>query len=79
MPAKNTAVNIMILFTAPELSHLPPLQPYRHGGLGRCRQCRAGGAVCGRHLNILFLGIYHGYFTNTVYKVASSIPQVSPR
>jgi len=27
-------------------------------------------------LNILFLGIYHGYFTNTAYKVASSIPQV---
>ena len=27
-------------------------------------------------LNILFLGIYHGYFTNTVYKVAASIPQV---
>jgi hypothetical protein len=27
-------------------------------------------------LNILFLGIYHGYFTNTVYKVAASVPQV---
>jgi hypothetical protein len=27
-------------------------------------------------LNLFFLGIYHGYFTNTVYKVAASIPQV---
>jgi hypothetical protein len=26
--------------------------------------------------NILFLGVYHGYFTNTVYKVAASVPQV---
>ncbi|MCK5445510.1 MAG: hypothetical protein KAI73_07800, partial [Rhodospirillaceae bacterium] len=26
--------------------------------------------------NIFWLGIYHGYFTNTVYKVAASIPQV---
>jgi hypothetical protein len=27
-------------------------------------------------INILILGIYYGYFTNTVYKVAASIPQV---
>jgi cytochrome bd-type quinol oxidase subunit 1 len=27
-------------------------------------------------VNILFLGVYHGYYTNTVYKVAASIPQV---
>jgi hypothetical protein len=27
-------------------------------------------------VNIFILGIYHGYFTNTVYKVAASIPQV---
>ena len=26
--------------------------------------------------NLFFLGVYHGYFTNTVYKVAASIPQV---
>ena len=28
-------------------------------------------------LNLLFLDAYHSYFTNTVYKVASSIPQVA--
>ena len=27
--------------------------------------------------NIFFLGIYHGYFTNTVYKVGSSVMQVA--
>ena len=27
-------------------------------------------------INIFILGVYYGYFTNTVYKVAASIPQV---
>jgi hypothetical protein len=27
-------------------------------------------------INICYLGVYYGYYTNTVYKVASSVPQV---
>ncbi|MEE9195501.1 MAG: hypothetical protein V3U44_06640, partial [Alphaproteobacteria bacterium] len=76
MPAKNTAVNVMILFTA--LSFLI----YRRANrVPQVAWVKAGNAFqvalyASGVLNIFFLGIYHGYFTNTVYKVASSIPQV---
>ena len=76
MPAKNTAVNIMILFTA--LSFLI----YRRANrIATVSWVKAGNATqialfSAGIINIFFLGIYHGYFTNTVYKVASSIPQV---
>jgi cytochrome bd-type quinol oxidase subunit 1 len=76
MPAKNTAVNVMILFTA--LSFLI----YRRANrVPQVAWAKAGNAVqvalyASGIVNIFFLGIYHGYFTNTVYKVASSIPQV---
>ncbi len=76
MPAKNTAVNIMILATFVSFTL------YR-----RCNKVAtvswesAGNAVqvalfSAGIINILILGIYYGYFTNTVYKVAASIPQV---
>jgi cytochrome bd-type quinol oxidase subunit 1 len=76
MPAKNTAVNIMILFTS--LSFLfyrranktPTVSWAKTGNAIQIALFTAG------IVNILFLGIYHGYFTNTVYKVAASIPQV---
>jgi hypothetical protein len=76
MPAKNTAVNIMILFTA-----LSFLMYRRANRVATVSWVAAGNAVqaalfTAGILNILFLGIYHGYFTNTVYKVAASIPQV---
>jgi cytochrome bd-type quinol oxidase subunit 1 len=76
MPAKNTAVNIMILFTA--LSFLI----YRRANrIATVSWVKTGNAIqaalfTAGILNIFFLGIYHGYFTNTVYKVAASIPQV---
>ncbi len=77
MPAKNTAVNLMILFTA--LSFLI----YRRANrIATVSWAKAGNALqvalfASGIVNIFFLGIYHGYFTNTVYKVASSIPQVA--
>ncbi len=76
MPAKNTAVNLMILFTA--LSFMI----YRRANkIATVSWVKTGNAVqvalfAAGIINIMFLGIYHGYFTNTVYKVASSIPQV---
>ncbi len=76
MPAKNTAVNVMIIFTT--LSFMI----YRRANLiATVPWVKAGNALqialfTAGILNILFLGIYHGYFTNTVYKVAASIPQV---
>ncbi len=76
MPAKNTAVNLMIVATT--LSFLI----YRRANkIPVVSWTAAGNAVLvaiftAGILNIFFLGIYHGYFTNTVYKVAASIPQV---
>ncbi len=76
MPTKYIAVNVMILFTA-----LSFLMYRRANKIAVVSWVRAGNAIqaalfTAGLLNILFLGVYHGYFTNTVYKVASSIPQV---
>ena len=76
MPAKNTAVNLMILFTA-----LSFLYYRRANKVATVGWVKAGNAIqvalfTAGILNIFFLGVYHGYFTNTVYKVAASIPQV---
>jgi len=76
MPAKNTAVNIMILFTALSFlfyrrsNRIATVAWVKAGNTAQLALYTAGIA------NLLFLGVYHGYFTNTVYKVAASIPQV---
>ena len=76
MPAKNTAVNIMILFTALSFIFYRRCNkiatvPWAKAGNGAVIALFAAGII-----NILILGVYYGYFTNTVYKVAASIPQV---
>ncbi len=76
MPAKNTAVNLMILFT-----FLSFLYYRRSNKIPTVNWIPAGNALqvalfVAGITNILILGIYYGYFTNTVYKVAASIPQV---
>jgi len=77
MPAKNTAVNVMIIFTF--LSFLL----YRRSGRGPApaQWAQTGRAVQAAAFtaavaNIVWLGAWYGYHTNTVYKVASSVPQV---
>ncbi|MBI3916486.1 MAG: cytochrome ubiquinol oxidase subunit I [Betaproteobacteria bacterium] len=76
MPAKNIAVNAMILFTTLSFlmyrraNKIPTVSWVNAGNATQAALFTAG------LLNIFFLGVYHGYFTNTVYKVASSIPQV---
>ncbi|MEE9194976.1 MAG: cytochrome ubiquinol oxidase subunit I, partial [Alphaproteobacteria bacterium] len=77
MPAKNTAVNVMILFTS-----LSFIMYRRANKIATAPWARAGNAAqaalfSAGILNLLFLGIYHGYFTNTAYKVAASVPQVA--
>jgi cytochrome bd-type quinol oxidase subunit 1 len=76
MPAKNTAVNIMILFTC-----LSFILYRRSNKIATVAWAKAGNAAVtalflAGVVNILTLGVYYGYFTNTVYKVAASIPQV---
>jgi lysylphosphatidylglycerol synthetase-like protein (DUF2156 family) len=77
MPAKNIAVNIMLLFTF--LSFLLYRRAHRTPTV---RWARAGNAIeaalfTAAIANIIWLGVYYGYFTNSVYKVASSVPQVA--
>ena len=76
MPAKNTAVNLMILATFVSF-----LFYRRANKVATVSWVNAGNAVqvalfTAGVINIFILGIYYGYFTNTVYKIAASIPQV---
>jgi len=75
MPAKNTAVNLMLIFTFMSFQMF-----YRSGREPTVPWARAGNAVIGALyiagiVNIVLAGIY-GYITPTVYKVGASVPQV---
>ncbi len=77
MPAKNTAVNVMILATAVSF-----LIYRRANKIATVPWIKAGNAAqlalySAGVINIFILGVYHGYFTNTVFKVAASVPQVA--
>ncbi len=76
MPAKNTAVNFLLLGT-----FLSFMFYRRANKVATVSWATAGNAAqialfTVGLINIVFLGVYYGYFTNTVYKVAASIPQV---
>ena len=76
MPAKNIAVNLMLIMT------FLSFQLYRRSD----KEATVSWASMGNALlvaiyiaaivNIIFAGVYYGYFTNTVYKVGSSVTQV---
>ncbi|MEA3278262.1 MAG: cytochrome ubiquinol oxidase subunit I [Pseudomonadota bacterium] len=76
MPAKNIAVNLMLVVT------FLSFQLYRRSDkVATVKWERAGNALMGAIYvvaiaNIIFAGVYYGYFTNTVYKVGSSVMQV---
>lgn len=76
MPAKNTAVNFLLTFTFMSFMF------YRRANkVATVSWAAAGNAAqialfTAGLINIVILGVYYGYFTNTVYKVAASIPQV---
>ncbi len=76
MPAKNIAVNLMLVVT------FLSFQLYRRSDkVATVKWERAGNALMGAIyivaiVNIIFAGVYYGYFTNTVYKVGSSVMQV---
>jgi len=76
MPAKNIAVNLMLIAT------FLSFQLYRRSDkVAVVKWESAGNALLGAIyiiaiVNIIFLGVYYGYFTNTVYKVGSSVAQV---
>ncbi len=76
MPAKNIAVNLMLIFT------FLSFQLYRRSDKeATVSWAKAGNALMVAIyvvaiLNVIFAGVYYGYFTNTVYKVGSSVIQV---
>ena len=77
MPAKNTAVNIMLIFT-----FLSFMLYRRCNKIATVSWAATGNAIqiaifAAAIINIAVLGVYYGYFTNTVYKVASSVLQVA--
>jgi cytochrome c551/c552 len=77
MPAKNIAVNLMLIAT------FLSFQLYRRADrVATSRFAPLGNAALVAIYtvavaNILFTGVYYGYFTDTVYKVGSSVPQVA--
>ena len=76
MPAKNTAVNFLIVFT-----FLSFMFYRRANKIATVSWVTTGNALqialfTVGLINITLLGVYYGYFTNNVYKVAASIPQV---
>lgn len=76
MPAKNIAVNLMLIAT------FLSFQLYRRSDkVVTVSWEKAGNALLASIyivaiVNIIFAGVYYGYFTNTVYKVGSSVMQV---
>lgn len=77
MPAKNIAVNLMLIST------FLSFQLYRRADkVAVVSWEKAGNALMTSIyivavVNIIFAGVYYGYFTNTVYKVGSSVMQVA--
>ncbi|MCP4285104.1 MAG: cytochrome ubiquinol oxidase subunit I [Gammaproteobacteria bacterium] len=77
MPAKNIAVNLMLVVT------FLSFQIYRRSDkVATVSWAPAGNALMVAiyvvaMVNIIFAGVYYGYFTNTVYKVGSSVMQVA--
>ncbi|MDT8281550.1 MAG: cytochrome ubiquinol oxidase subunit I [Gammaproteobacteria bacterium] len=76
MPAKNIAVNLMLIST------FLSFQLYRRADkVATVSWERVGNALmvaiyAVAIVNVVFAGVYYGYFTNTVYKVGSSVMQV---
>ena len=76
MPAKNIAVNLMLIAT------FLSFQLYRRSDkIVTVSWARLGNALMVSIYviaiaNVIFAGFYYGYFTNTVYKVGSSVMQV---
>ncbi len=76
MPAKNVAVNLMLIFT------FLSFQLYNRSDKEfTVSWVSTGNAIMVAIyvvavINIIFVGVYYGYFSNTVYKVGSSVIQV---
>ncbi|MFQ5563948.1 MAG: cytochrome ubiquinol oxidase subunit I [Parvularculaceae bacterium] len=77
MPAKNIAVNLMLIAT------FLSFQLYRRSDKAATVSWEKTGNIVMAAIyavaivNVIFAGVYYGYFTNTVYKVGASVMQVA--
>ena len=76
MPAKNIAINVIILFTFISYilyrrSNLKPITSWAEEA-----KAAQAAVIVAAIANIVFIGVYYGYFTDNSYKMASSVPQV---
>lgn len=76
MPAKNTAVNIMIILTFLSFTLYKRANKIATVSWAATGSALQAAIFTMAIVNIVILGVYYGYFTNTVYKVAASVPQV---
>ncbi|MCK4846149.1 MAG: cytochrome ubiquinol oxidase subunit I [Deltaproteobacteria bacterium] len=76
MPAKNIAVNIMILATFISFifyRRAPREAVHKRAGSLKAIQAAVMTAAV---VNIIFVGVYYGYFADSTYKIISSVIQV---
>jgi hypothetical protein len=76
MPAKNIAVNLMILATFISFifyRRAPRVALHPRGDFFKAMQAAI---ITAAVLNIIFVGVYYGYFADSTYKIVSSVIQV---
>ncbi len=76
MPAKNIAVNLMLVFTFLSFQLYRRADKVATVSNANFLNALMVAIYVVAIVNIIFAGVYYGYFTNTVYKVGSSVMQV---
>ena len=76
MPAKNIAVNLMLVFTFLSFQLYRRADKVATVSNASFLNALMVAIYVVAIVNIVFAGVYYGYFTNTVYKVGSSVMQV---
>ena len=76
MPAKNIAVNLMLIVTFLSFQLYRRADKVATVSYANFLNALMVAIYIVAIVNVVFAGIYYGYFTNTVYKVGSSVMQV---
>lgn len=77
MPAKNIAVNLMLIFTFLSFQLYRRADKVATVSYAPFLNALMVAIYIVAVANVIFAGVYYGYFTNTVYKVGSSAMQVA--
>ncbi len=76
MPAKNIAVNLMLIFTFLSFQLYRRADKVATVSYAPALNMLMIAIYVVAIVNVIYAGVYYGYFTNTVYKVGSSVMQV---